>query len=162
MKKEKLIVFLFAFLLFAVTSHAQEVSSKRITERRTPTPKNTESIEGVRVATLKKKLDGSYHVLSDCNLYLQYREEYVDRALTYNIYKDPKYLLVKNQNDFPVPVKYGHNQKLKINFGVNGLCLGGGLYILEIIDAKGAKTYLRVKVPAITCAPCAISNNPVD
>jgi len=115
-----------------------------------------ERAETINVATLKKKIDGSYHLTTNCNLYFQYREEYINRELTYNIYKDPTYTLVKTQNDFPVPVVYGNNPQLVINFGVNGLCLGGGLYILEVIDAKGGKTFLRLKVTSGNCNPCLI------
>lgn len=94
-------------------------------------------------ADLTKKLDGGYY-LANAVVYFRYNEEYndADGNLTYNIY-DRYNQVVASSATHPHSITYGYNY-----IGINGTCssgigLGSGHYVLEVINEKNEKWYLR-------------------
>lgn len=105
---------------------------------------------------LQRQLDGGYYVVPDGVLRLKYDEEYIDTdgKLTYNIYND-KHEIVAMNTSMPVasrpPVVPGDNRYVLnvrsctfSNLTPYGY-LGNGYYVLEVINEKNEKWYLRFK-----------------
>lgn len=105
-------------------------------------------------AVLRKSLDGGfYDVTSTRNpshngiLYFRFEEEYVDNGnnLDYRIYKDlPGDATALMGTPPALPVTYKDN-RYAITLGIAGINLTSGIYILEVTDKKGEKTFLRFK-----------------
>lgn len=107
-------------------------------------------------AVLRRKLDGGFFLVTNAQLYFRYDEEYndTDGKLTFNIYKnDDNSLISSNTIIAPqslVPsIAYGDNRCHLNLMGCNVLDGGGylqdGYYILEVINEKNEKRYLRFK-----------------
>lgn len=104
---------------------------------------------------LKKKLDGGYYTTHDQKLLFKYDEEYadVDGKLTFNIY-DKYNKVVMNNTSMPSGSQpasvYGDN-RYSIDIGnashyVTGQTMpNNNFYILEVINEKNEKWYLRFK-----------------
>ncbi|MCW3071743.1 MAG: hypothetical protein JWO44_1633 [Bacteroidetes bacterium] len=116
-----------------------------------------------RCALLKKKLDGGYHNVTDGNLYFKYDEEYADTdgKLKFNIY-DQQNQLVASNSTMPSliqpTVAYGDNRYslnvLSCTFGGTNR-LSVGMYILEVVNEKNEKWYLRFNnSTSATLVPC--------
>ena len=113
-------------------------------------------------AILKRKLDGGYSQIFKGKLSFIYPEEYndVDGLLTYNIYDWKHNLLLSNATASPgnIPmVKFGDNRYslnlLDPSLGIMTLS-NGSYYILEVINEKNEKWYLRFAVlPFLTIPP---------
>lgn len=95
---------------------------------------------------LLKQLDGGYHVANGV-LRFVYDEEYndTDGELRYNVY-DQYNTVVATQDDIPLSVSYGDN-RLGLNIACIGLRLSKGYYILEVINEKNEKQYVRFYNP---------------
>ncbi len=98
---------------------------------------------------LKRILDGGYYQLGEGVLKVEYDEEYNDEHLEFNIY-DNTYSPTESSNlneiSMAMPViSYGDN-RLQFDFSCPGTnCLPHGIYILEVINDKKEKLYLRFK-----------------
>lgn len=98
---------------------------------------------------LRRVLDGGYYQIPDNVLKVEYDEEYEDSDLEFNIYND----LFDPQNPdldhlvMTMPaISYGDN-RLDFDFSCPGSnCLSNGIYILEVINDKNEKLYLRFKI----------------
>ncbi len=101
-------------------------------------------------AELKRKMDGSYVLCDNGILYFNYDEEYEDHDISYNIYGfNP--IPVITEADQPLSVKYGENN-LSLDFTDLGNCLSNDFYILEVINSKKEKFYLRFRVTDNFCS----------
>lgn len=95
-------------------------------------------------AVLKKKLDGGFHLTLNSMLYFKFDEEYNDsnQQLTYNIYNDLHQLISGLPN---LSVQYGDNRYSINCSSISGL-ITGNTYLLEVINEKNEKWYLRFMV----------------
>ena len=97
----------------------------------------------IEYATLTKQLDGSYYLTQCGDLYFRYDEEYVGDGtnLTFNIYDYTHTVLASSATTALTDV-YKDNY-----YEINPLALNpsihGGFFILEVINKKGEKYYLR-------------------
>lgn len=104
-------------------------------------------------ATLKKKLDAGYYQCSNGKLMFRFQDEYndPDAKLSFRIYNDQYGLMTSDQiiSSGTVPnVYYGSNyyllNVLDCEVVPNGNVLNG-FFILEVINEKGERWYLRFK-----------------
>jgi len=117
-------------------------------------------------AILRRKLDGGYFHVNNGKLYFRFDEEYndTDGKLMFNIYDaDDNALVTSNTLTYSalIPnIAYGDNRchinTLHCNVSPGGW-LNNGFYILEVINEKNEKRYLRFKV-ANTISPLCTSN----
>lgn len=96
---------------------------------------------------LKDKLDGQIYEVKNY-LHFRYNELYKDQnaMLQYNIYKLDNNQLMANQTNLALPVKYGDN---RYSINLKTIISGGlpvGVYLLEVINEKGGKQFLKFKV----------------
>ena len=92
-----------------------------------------------------KKLDGGIYRVVNGKIYLKYREEYNTGDFTFNIYNDDNELKA-TQNDITVNTFNGYgDNRIEIPVVGGGVNLAQGYYILEVINNKDEKWYLRVK-----------------
>lgn len=114
---------------------------------------NAKKANNTVYATLRKKLDGGYFQITNAQLYFRYDEEYndTDGKLTFNVYNDDHEKITSNTIISPtslIPaIAYGDNRCHLNMFGCYVLNGGGfltdGFYILEVINEKNEKWYLR-------------------
>tara|TARA_R110001592_G_scaffold51347_1_gene157998 strand:- start:472 stop:2196 length:1725 start_codon:yes stop_codon:yes gene_type:complete len=90
-------------------------------------------------AKLKKKLDAGYYLAKDGVLEFQFQEEYLDNTLNYFVYDDTN-IDVTSLTSTSSIVKYGDNR-----YSLNVSGLSTDFYILEVINDKNEKWYLRFK-----------------
>lgn len=105
-------------------------------------------------ATLSRRLDGGYYVVSNGKLMFKFDEEYndTDDKLSFNIYTDRQHNVIVSSTLVPstvVPASdYGDN-RITLNLMSCSLTTSGylpsGYYILEVINEKGEKFYLRFR-----------------
>ncbi|MBA4241926.1 MAG: hypothetical protein C0448_14465 [Sphingobacteriaceae bacterium] len=102
---------------------------------------------------LHKKLDGGYHLLYDQKLMFKYDEEYkdVDGILNFNIYNSQNIVVCKTSSMITPPsVVYGDN-RYSIDLSNTSNYVSGqtmpnnNFYVLEVINEKNEKWYLRFK-----------------
>lgn len=93
-------------------------------------------------AVMKKKLDGGYYTAINGELQFRFDEEYKDsdNSLTYNIYTDMHSLVSSPPSQ---SVQYGDN-RYAIDL-TSILSMTSGYYILEVVNEKDEKWYLRFK-----------------
>ncbi|TND10239.1 MAG: hypothetical protein FD123_487 [Bacteroidetes bacterium] len=105
-------------------------------------------------AVLRRKLDGGYFFVTNGNLYFRYDEEYndTDGKLTFNVYKSDDHSLESSSTIVPSTVtpaiSYGDNHCFLNCFHCQFTSAGSltsGYYILEVINEKNEKWYLRFK-----------------
>ncbi len=101
-------------------------------------------------AVLKKKLDGGYYKAINGRLFFRFDEEYYDTGdLTFNIYDDEHSLVSSNAmlpGTIQLQVVYGDNRYHLNTVGCDitpSGALADGFYILEVINDKNEKWYLR-------------------
>jgi hypothetical protein len=111
-----------------------------------------------KYANLRKKLDGSYYITDDRKIYFRYEEEYNASSLTYNIY-DYKNEIVLDEQDLALTKAYGENRFI-IDLTGSDYCLPYGIYVLEVINDKNEKWYLRFREDWNTCAG-GVGSNPL-
>lgn len=94
-------------------------------------------------AELSKTLSGGHYTAQQGQLYFRYDEEYFDSdsALVYNVY-DWNNDVVLSQADQAVDVLFGDNRCF-LDMSCNGTTLDQGYFILEVINEKKEKWYLR-------------------
>lgn len=93
----------------------------------------------------KHKLDGGVYLTKNKRLYVKYKGEYNLSQFKFNIY-DMNNDIVANENSSGAVNKfYQHNgdNRYTFNFSLSGHSLPAGYYILEIINDKNEKEYLR-------------------
>lgn len=104
-------------------------------------------------AVLKRELDGGYHIVNNGNLTFKYDEEYndLDSKLKFNIYTDQNVIAATNLTmpvAFQPAVLFGDN-RITLNIASCSFTpsgnLGSGFFILEVINEKNEKWYLRFK-----------------
>lgn len=95
----------------------------------------------VGYATLMKKLDGSYYIISEGDMRFQFDEEYqvTNNSLKYKIVNTTTNQVVLS-NTPSLNVKYGNN---RFNLNLCDYNIGNGAYILEVANQKGEKRFLR-------------------
>jgi hypothetical protein len=102
-------------------------------------------------AVLNKKINGGYYTCPNKKLLFKYNEEYDDKdgLLTYNIYDKYNKIIINNISN-PLNVIYGDN-RYSIDISLSSILLSGvtmpydEYYILEVINEKNEKWYLRFK-----------------
>lgn len=96
-------------------------------------------------ATLTRIPDGGTYLCKGQKLLFLYDEEYnsTSSALTYNLYQLSNNSIY-TQADESVTISYGTNECV-LDLGSNGLDLDAGYYLLEVVNAKNEKRYLRFK-----------------
>ncbi len=93
-----------------------------------------ESVFGV----LSNKMDGSIYPVKGQKINFRFLEQYKDTgSLKYKIYSNPSEL----KDEGTITTSYGHNYE-SIELQTLGL-IDGKLYILEVIDEKNRKSYLK-------------------
>jgi hypothetical protein len=117
-------------------------------------------------AILRRELDGGYHTVVNGNLTFKYDEEYadLDGKLTFNIY-NAKNIIVASNLTMPILtqplVRYGDN-RITLNIASCSFTptgnLGTGFYILEVINEKNEKWYLRFKHNLSLSGLCAATS----
>lgn len=103
-------------------------------------------------AVLRKKLDGGYYQVNNGRLLFRYEEEYEDNSnLTFFIYNEQNQVVSSSQivpANMQLQVNYGDNRyelnTANCNISADG-ALDNGFYILEVINDKNEKWYLRFK-----------------
>lgn len=115
-------------------------------------------------AILRKKLDGGYYQVNNGRLLFRYEEEYEDNSnLTFFIYNDQNQVVSSSQivpASMQLQVNYGDNRyelnTANCNISADG-ALDNGFYVLEVINDKNEKWYLRFKqdisILIINCNP---------
>ncbi|MBS1635850.1 MAG: hypothetical protein JST26_07985 [Bacteroidetes bacterium] len=103
-------------------------------------------------ALLKRKLDGGCYYAYNNKLYFKYDEEYddTDHKLTFNVYNSSNTVVVSNASmpsAFSPSVIYGDN-RYYIDLSnpailVSGQSMPTGYYVLEVMNEKKEKWYLR-------------------
>jgi hypothetical protein len=104
-------------------------------------------------AALKYKLDGGYATAMGGQLRFTYYNHYqdADDKLTFKIYDSNNNLVWSDNNQGPINPPYGEN-RLSINLNCAGAQLSSGYYILEVINSKNEKFYLRFRKPSnVSC-----------
>ena len=108
------------------------------------------SVSGEPFVELKPELDdGSLVYLINNKLYFVFDEDYTSGSLTFNVYdeeRDP-YITQANQ---PLISSYGDN-RFVLDFDPAMDCLRTEVNILEVINDKGEKWYLRFKQTGTIC-----------
>ncbi len=108
------------------------------------------SVNYFPTAILKKKLDGGYYKAINGRLFFRFDEEYAESGdLLFNIYDD-EHTLVSSNSMLPatlqLQVVYGDNRYHLNTVGCDitpSGALADGFYILEVINDKNEKWYLR-------------------
>ena len=94
---------------------------------------------------LRKKLDGGFYRAVNNMVYLKYLEEYNSLDFEFNIYDDMN-VLVANQNNLSINTYGGYgDNRIEIGLVGYGANLNPGYYVLEVINDKKEKWYLRFK-----------------
>ena len=102
---------------------------------------------------MKRKPDGAYQIVNDGHLRFKHWEYYNDQdgALTYTIY-DSENLPVVTEADQALTIIRGRNL-LELNLGFGGDCIPQGYYILETVNEKNERAYLRFYQAYSPCTP---------
>jgi len=104
-------------------------------------------------APLKKQLDGQVYRTQNSKLLFKYDEEYndTDGKLNFNIYNNQHQVVISSANmataNIPL-VSYGDNRySIDLNNAIytNGQNIGGGYFILEVLNEKNEAWYLRFR-----------------
>lgn len=99
-------------------------------------------------ALTQHKLDGTVYKTKNNRLYVKYNGEYNVSQLKFNIY-NMSHTIVADQTDVGVVNAsnqfYGDN-RLTFNFSCSGFSMLPGFYILEIINEKNEKEYIRFEM----------------
>jgi len=98
---------------------------------------------GEPFALLDKQLNGEYYKLNNNKLFFKYEGQYDVAALKYNIYNGANSVVASESNNNLVnitSVNPGDNR-----LTLNATSLSPGPYILELINEKKEKMYLRFK-----------------
>jgi len=107
---------------------------------------------------LKRKLDAEFLIIQNGIINFYYNEEYLGSGnLTYNLYDYTHQIVLSNTSasitgfyngykpyriNYTIPLQYKDNY-CTINLQDSGL--NAGYYILEVINSKNEKFYLRIK-----------------
>ena len=94
-------------------------------------------------APVKKQLDGGHYIARNGKLMFKYEEQYndPDSKLRYRIL-DRRYQIIRDETDLPIDIHQGINY-LNLDISCAGLGLNRRHYILEVINDKEERFYLR-------------------
>lgn len=98
---------------------------------------------------LRRTIDGGHYLANEGILNVEYDEEYNDDELEFYVYQETGNNEVGESSWTISPISYGDN-RLSFSF-TNTTCLANGYYILEIVNKKNEKRYLRFKIVNSTC-----------
>ena len=98
---------------------------------------------------LRRTLDGGHYLANEGILKVEYDEEYNDSELEFYVYEEVGNTQLSESYWTLTPISYGDN-RLSFSF-VGTECLANGYYILEIVNKKNEKRYLRFKIVNSTC-----------
>lgn len=98
-------------------------------------------VESERCGHLDYELDGNYYVAKNGRFCFVYNEEYNDLDIELNIYNNDG-LLVATQSDFNLPPLIHGENRVTLDFATYD-CTNEGYYVLEVINDKKEKFYLR-------------------
>ncbi len=93
-------------------------------------------------AVLKTKLDGGYFKCISSKLYFQFTGEYNTSILDLHIYEDSRTELTLCVPANALQKNYGDNRYV-LNFASCGAMIPGKYYVMEVLDEKKYKYYLR-------------------
>ncbi|MBI3136217.1 MAG: DNRLRE domain-containing protein [Bacteroidetes bacterium] len=103
-------------------------------------------------AHLDYELDGNYYVTNSGRFCFVYNEEYNDPNIKFNIYNQLGNV-VADQTDFTLENLIHGENRVVLDLTTNGYCLGTGFFILEVINDKNEKFYLRFYNGHSSCIP---------
>lgn len=118
--------------------------------------KKTKVPDQARYAKLHKTLDGSYYRIDDGILHFQYRGEYNTTDLTYNVYDKNNVIVASNTLNTNILTRVSNtiisldqeengDNRFRLDMSTQGASLPSGYYVLEVINPKREKFYLRIK-----------------
>ena len=117
--------------------------------------KNTVTYSSNQYATLKTKPDGGYYHFQDGILRFQYEEEYhdTDSKLKFNVYDKRRKLVYSDVNLTLAPALGVNRYEIDFSCTNPNVFLPTGYYILETINQKNERKYLRfyVKTNIFNC-----------
>ncbi|MBD3638023.1 MAG: DNRLRE domain-containing protein [Crocinitomicaceae bacterium] len=102
-------------------------------------------------AHLDYELDGNYYVTNNGKFCFVYNEEYNDPNIEFNIYNQNGDIVATEANFLLQSLFHGEN-RVVLDFTDNGICIGPGFFILEVINDKNEKFYLRFYNDHSLCA----------
>lgn len=91
-------------------------------------------------AVPKEKPDGTFYKTYSKKLYLKYDEKYIDETLKFTVY-DMGHNVI-NTSSLSIPKQYGNNW-LSLDFSAIPAMPNNKYYILEVVNEKGYKEYVR-------------------
>ncbi|MCG8577706.1 MAG: hypothetical protein MI810_22685, partial [Flavobacteriales bacterium] len=91
---------------------------------------------------LDYELDGNYYVTNNGKFCFVYNEEYNDPNIEFNIYNQT-HTLVATQDDYDLPALIMGENRVILDLTSTGHCIGQGFFVLEVINDKKEKFYLR-------------------
>lgn len=94
-------------------------------------------------AKLTKKLDASFYLTDQGQLYVQYIEKYAAGDLDYAITDKTGAELI-NENTLPIAKLYGSNW-IHIDLSAYPGFVNGDYYVLKITNDKNQKEYLKIR-----------------
>lgn len=108
----------------------------------------------VSFANLSNEIKGNHYETDGEFLRFVYDEEYNSNSIDFKIL-DWDNSVVATDVNFSLPtIHKGENYiELDLNQPVSGLCIGNGMFILQVTDQKGNKKYLRFIHNNSTCPP---------
>jgi len=100
----------------------------------------------IEYGTLAKQLDDNFYQTVCGNLYFRYDEEYVSGGdLIYNIYDGANNKLASSIGGPSLGINYKDNYFVINNIASVNSAIQNGYFILEVVNKKGEKEYLRFK-----------------
>jgi len=96
----------------------------------------------ITYASLTREMSSTFYPVSNNKLYVNYYEEYNSTSITVNIYDEANALVANSISYLENPTIKKGNNFLKFDFQSTG-GLSAGNYVLEIINAKREKQYLK-------------------
>ena len=106
-------------------------------------------------------LDGNYYVTKNGKFCFVYNEEYNDYEIELNIYNDAGNI-VATQDNFTFSNVFVHGEnRVTLDLSQSGYCIGQGFFILEVINDKKEKFYLRIKNDNSGCTAVPDADNDI-
>lgn len=93
-------------------------------------------------AELDYELNGNFYVTNNGYFCFIFNQEYNDSTITFNVYNRSN-VIVATQNDFDLEEMIFGENRVVLDLTNTNFCLGKGYFVLEVINGKGEKFYLR-------------------
>jgi hypothetical protein len=110
---------------------------------------------------LKYKLDGYYHIMKDGKIMIEYDNEYEDTYLKFNIYNSMNQKIKTESSFAPILATFGKNY-ITIDVSDDTHCIGNGFFVIETINSKNEKKYIRFYTQSPNCPNTPIDSNPIN